>query len=181
MQDSTLNLGTVISGGGGGGGPRRNVFLGKNFPHPTIKKSKNIFTRPQISIKNKYRLLAKNVTKWYRSVVTHIPYHFCDEFDNCLCNFSCCLHMDFLWRYHLLPDKSENRQDSDSDWFTYCIDTWLVTLIFSRIFSLQYLSESCFGNDNKFHLSNVLLTQKSKFCLPNPFLFGATHKQWPIP
>jgi hypothetical protein len=38
------------------------------------------------------------------------------EFDNCLCNFlqskvSCCLHMYFLWRHHLPPDKSENDQD----------------------------------------------------------------------
>jgi hypothetical protein len=28
---------------------------------------------------------------------------------------SCCLHMHFLWRHHLPPDKSENGQDSDSD------------------------------------------------------------------
>ena len=35
---------------------------------------------------------------------------------------SCCLHMYFLWRHHLPPDKLENDQDSDSDWFTYCID-----------------------------------------------------------
>jgi hypothetical protein len=51
-----------------------------------------------------------------------------------LCNFlqskvSCCLHMYFLWRHHLPPDKSENDQDSDSDWFTYCIDIWLLTLL----------------------------------------------------
>jgi hypothetical protein len=63
---------------------------------------------------------------------------------------SCCLHMYFLWRHHLPPDKSESDEDSDSDWFTYCIDIWLLTLLFC----LQYLSESCFGNDNKFSLPN---------------------------
>jgi hypothetical protein len=36
------------------------------------------------------------------------------------------------------------------DWFPYCIDILLLTLLFS----LQYLSESCFGNDNKFLLPN---------------------------
>ena len=48
------------------------------------------------------------------------------------------------------PNKSENYQDIDFDWFTYCIDMWLLTLLFS----LQYLSESCFGNDIKFLLPN---------------------------
>jgi hypothetical protein len=36
--------------GGGGVATKRNVFLGKNFADPTIKKS-NIFTQPQISMK----------------------------------------------------------------------------------------------------------------------------------
>jgi hypothetical protein len=41
----------IIHGGGGGGGaPKRNVFLGKNFADPTVKKSKK-FTQLQISIK----------------------------------------------------------------------------------------------------------------------------------
>ena len=112
------------------------------------------------------------------------------EFDNCLRNFlqskvSCCLHMYFLWRHHLPPDKSENDQDRDSDWFTYCIDIWLLTLLFS----LQYLSESCFGNDNKFLLPNSWVVlffiyptfTHSKFCLPNTFLFGATPPPPPPP
>jgi hypothetical protein len=86
-----------------------------------------------------------------------LPWH---EFDNCLCNFlqsivSCCLHMYFLWKHHSPPDKSENDQHSDS-WLiysTYCIDIWLLTVLFS----LQYLSESCFGNDNKLVLPNPWL------------------------
>jgi hypothetical protein len=31
--------------------PKRNVFLGRNFSDPTIKKSKHLITQPQISIK----------------------------------------------------------------------------------------------------------------------------------
>jgi hypothetical protein len=31
-----------VGGGGGGLAPKRNVFLGKNFADPTIKKSKHI-------------------------------------------------------------------------------------------------------------------------------------------
>jgi hypothetical protein len=68
---------------------------------------------PQISIKKKYPrwALAKNVTKGYRSAVTHVFYHFCDIMNliyNYLCNFLqskvlCCLHALVLWnvwRHH---------------------------------------------------------------------------------
>jgi hypothetical protein len=52
-----------------------------------------------------------------------------------------------------LLTKSENDQDSDSCRliYIYCIDIWLLTLLFS----LQYLSESRFENDNKFLLPNL--------------------------
>jgi hypothetical protein len=129
--------------------PKRKIFLGNHFVHPNHK----------YQLKNKYPPLAKNRYK-------RIPFscHICSlpllwyKFDNCLCNFlqskvSCCLHMYFLWRHHLPPDKSENDQDSDSDWFTYCIDIWLMTLLFS----LQYLSESYFGNDNKIYYPTLEL------------------------
>jgi hypothetical protein len=92
-------------------------------------------------LKNKYPPLAKNFTKGCHSVVTHVLYHFCDT---SLITFglwnlrtflqskaSCCLHIYFLWRHDLSPNKSENHQDSDFDWFTYCIDIWLLTLKFS--------------------------------------------------
>jgi hypothetical protein len=58
---------TIIYGGGW-----RNVFLGKHFANPIIKKSKTFFTQSQISIKtNKYPPppLPKNFTKGYHSVV----------------------------------------------------------------------------------------------------------------
>jgi hypothetical protein len=149
-------------------------------------KSLLFFNQPQISIK---KYIPTPGQKLYKRIpcschIFPLPllWH---EFKNCLCNFlqskvSCCLHMYFLWRHHLPPDKSENDQDSDSDWFTYCIDIWLLTLL---TFSLQYLSESCFGNDDKFLLPNPRVVlffiypisyTHSKFCLPNPFLFGAT-------
>jgi hypothetical protein len=92
------------------------------------------------------------------------------EFDNCLCNFpqskvSCCLHMYFLWSTICLL---RNRKMIK-----------MVTLIHLHI--VFYFKSSCFGNDNKFLLPIpwVVLfftypTFYSKFCLPNPFLFGTT-------
>jgi hypothetical protein len=83
-------------------------------------------------------------------VITHVLYHFCDISWITACTIFCSpkFHVVYTctWRHRLPPDKSRN----DSDWFTYCIDMWLLTLLFS----LQYLSESCFGNNNKFLLPN---------------------------
>jgi hypothetical protein len=58
--------------------PKRNVFLGKNFADPTIKKSKYVLPNHKYQLKNKYPPLAKNFTKGYCLVVTHVLYHFCD-------------------------------------------------------------------------------------------------------
>ena len=168
-----------MAGGGGGGWHRREMFfLVKYFSDPTIKKSKNVLPNLKYQLENKYPPLAKNFTKGYTHPVP-LLWH---EFDNCLWNFlqskvSCCLHKYFLWRQHLPHDKSENDQDSNSDWFTYCIDIWHVDIAFS----LQYLSESCFGTIHFYYPTLELFcfsfTQPfthSKFCLPNHFLFGAT-------
>jgi hypothetical protein len=167
-------------------------FLVKILPEPNTKKWKKTLPNLKYQLKNKRPPLAKKLYKM-------IPFscHTCPlpllwhEFDNCLCNFlqckvSCCLHMYFLWRHHLPPDKSENDQDSDSDWFTYCKYMWLLTLLFS----LQYLSESCFGNDNKclipnpwvvlffiyptFYSLKILFTQPfSLRCYPRPLKMTA--------
>jgi hypothetical protein len=94
--------------------PKRNVFVAKNIADPTIKKWKKNFPQPQISIKNKYPFLVQNFTKGYRSVVALVLYHFCDMRNFLQSKVSCCLHMYFLRRHHLPPDKSENDQD-DSD------------------------------------------------------------------
>jgi hypothetical protein len=93
--------------------PKKNVFLVKNVLIQPLKSQKNVLPNLKYQLKNKYPLLAKTFTKGYHSVVTHVLYH-------CLCNFlqykfSRCLHMYFLWRHHLPPDKSGNDQDSGSD------------------------------------------------------------------
>jgi hypothetical protein len=96
---------------------------------------------------------------WFNRKMSKISCHdFCDTSLITACEMfciqskvSCCLHMYFLCRHHLPSDKSENDQDSDSDWFTYCIYyIWLLTLLFN----LRYFSESCFRNDNNFLLPN---------------------------
>jgi hypothetical protein len=53
----------------------------------------------------------------YRLVKNHInlrKYCFMEAIAK-VSKVSCCLHMYFLWRHHLPPDKSENDQGSDSD------------------------------------------------------------------
>jgi hypothetical protein len=125
-----------------------------------LESFKNILPNLNHQLKNKY--LAKNVTKGYYSVVTHV--HLWHEFDNWLCKVSCCLHMYFLWRHHLPPDKSENDQDSDSDWFTYCIesiDMWLLALLFIT-------------QPVVFHLPNLLLTEN--FVYPTLLSSTPDHK-----
>jgi hypothetical protein len=149
--------------------PKRNVFRVKNVADPTIKKTKIWLPNLKYQLKNNYpctlgQKLNKRIPFSCHTCPLSLQWH---EFDNGLWNFlqskvSCCLHMYFLWKHNLF---CENDQDSDSDWFTYCIDKWLLTLLFS----LQYFSGSCFGNDNKFlllnpwvvffHLPNLLLTQ----------------------
>jgi hypothetical protein len=60
------------------------------------------------------------------------------EFDNCLCNFlqskvSYCLHMHVVsLETPFCPDKSENGQDSDSDWSHIVViyDCWHCFLVF---------------------------------------------------
>jgi hypothetical protein len=43
-----------------------------------------------------------------------------------------------------------SRQDSDTDWFTYCIKCQMIVGV-ALVLNI-YLSESCFGNANKFLL-----------------------------
>jgi hypothetical protein len=170
-----------------GGGTEEKCFSWYKF---CWSNQQNIFY-PTLNInwKYKYPPLAKNLA---HVQLSHVLYHF-TEFDNCLCNFlqskvSCCLHMYFLWRNHLPPDKSESDQDYDSDWCTYCIDIWLSTLLFS----LQHLSEPCSGNDNTFLLPNpwvvLFFIYPTFYSLKNfvyPTIFSSVppprHKEWPVP
>jgi hypothetical protein len=43
--------------------PKKNIFLGKHFADPTIKTSKKLLANLKYHLKNKYPLLAKNITK----------------------------------------------------------------------------------------------------------------------
>jgi hypothetical protein len=52
--------------------PKRNVFSGKNFADPTIIKSKIFLPNLKYQFQNKYPPLAKNFTKGYQSVFTHV-------------------------------------------------------------------------------------------------------------
>ena len=66
------------------------------------------------------------------------------------------------------PENMDNKfvwPDSDSDWFTYCIDIWLSTLLFS----LQYLSVYHVLEMTTHLLPNPLLTQNSVY----PTLFSS--------
>jgi hypothetical protein len=111
----------------------------------------------------------------------HVLYHFCDmrsisvwdEFDK----VSFCLHMYFLWRHNLAPDKLENDQDIVTLIDLHIVLTYDCCHCFLAfyIFEWEYLR-----NDNNFLLPNtwvVLLSftqpfTHSTFCLPNHFLFG---------
>ena len=88
------------------GGYRREMFFVAKFLLTQPLKSQKL-PNLKYQLKNKYPPLAKNFTKGYHSVVTHVLYHFCDMSLITACgNFlqskvSCCLHMYFLWRQHI--------------------------------------------------------------------------------
>jgi hypothetical protein len=168
----------------GGGGTEEKCFSLENFADPTNKKSKIWLPNLKYQLKNKYPPLAKNFTKGNHSVVTHVLYHFCDMSLITDCEIFCSLKFHVVCTCTFFGDN-------------ICLPTnrkmvKIVTLIDSHIvltydcwhcfLSLQYFSESCFGNDNKFLLPNPWVVlffiyppfPYSKFCLPNPFLFGTT-------
>ena len=57
---------------------KEKFFLVKSFADPTIKKSKKFSPNLKYQLKHKYPPLAKNFTKGYHSVVTHVLHYFCD-------------------------------------------------------------------------------------------------------
>jgi hypothetical protein len=166
--------------------PKTNVFRGKHFADPTIKKSKIWLPNLKYQLKNKYPPLAKNVTKGLFSChICPLPllWH---EFDNGLWNFlqskvACYLHMYFLWRHHL------SRSQQIGKWSRYWL--WLIYILYWHIYDCWH----CFLVSNisvshalemtinfyypTLELFSFSFTQPftySKFRLPNPFLFGAT-------
>jgi hypothetical protein len=98
---------------------------------------------------------------------------------------SCCLHMYFLWRHHLPRNKSENDQDSDSDWlidwFTYCIEIyncWHCFLVFNI-----WVSRHALDHDNNFLLPNswvVLFFIYTTFQNFVPVPTTNNDRDWPV-
>jgi hypothetical protein len=134
---------------GVGGTAKRNVFRGKDFADPTIKKSR-------IWLPN---LKYQNINT--HSFVTHVLYHFCDTSLIMVCEIfcslkvSCCLHMYFLWRHHLSPNNRKMIK--------------IVTLIDSHI----VLTNECWqyiAFQSPIFLW-VRLWKDNKFLLPNPWAF----------
>jgi hypothetical protein len=70
-------------------------------------------------------------------------------------------------------DKSENDQDSDSDWFTYCIEIWILTFNIWVSHALEMTIHFYNPTLELFCFSFTQPSSHSKFCLHNPFLFGA--------
>ena len=119
---------------------KRNVFLGKIFLIQLLKS-----------------LQRDTIQLSHISFTTSVP-----QVWQLLVQFSAV--ESFMLSVHVLSSEtpfiswqSENDQDSDSDIvLTYCIDIWLLTLLCS----LQYLSESWFGNNDKFLLPNFSFTHR---------------------
>jgi hypothetical protein len=119
--------------------PKRNVFPGKNFADPTIKKSKIWLPNLKYKLKNKWVLLAKTFTKGYHSVVSHVLYHFCDTSLITDCAIFCSLKFHVVCTCTFFGD-------------TFCLPTnrkmiKIVTLIDSHIV-LTYDCWHCFSVSN---------------------------------
>ena len=75
---------------------KRNIFPGKTFADPSIRKQNKIYPTSNINLKNKYSPLAKTLTKAYNSVVTHVIYHFCDMSLITACAIFCSVTLDVV-------------------------------------------------------------------------------------
>jgi hypothetical protein len=71
--------------------PKKNVFRGKILLTQPLKRQKFDYPTSVSIVKNNYPPLAKNVTKRYHSVVTHVLYHFCDMSLITACEIFCSL------------------------------------------------------------------------------------------
>jgi hypothetical protein len=64
-------------------------FLIKILLMQPLKSEKTFLPNLKYQLKNKYPSLAKNFTKGYHSVVTHVLYHFCDRSLITACEIFC--------------------------------------------------------------------------------------------
>jgi hypothetical protein len=137
--------------------PKRNVFRGKNFADPNIKKPKLWLPNFKYLLKNKYPPLAKNFTKGYHSIVTHVLYHFCDTSLITDCKFFC-LKFHVVCTCTFFGDTICLPTNRKMTKIVTLIDSHIVLtydwLLLTLLFSLQYFSEPCFGKGNTFLLPN---------------------------
>jgi hypothetical protein len=146
-------------------------------------KVENILPNLNYQLKNKCPPLAKNCTKGYHSVVTHVLYQFCDMSLITACAIFCSLTFHVVCTCTFFGDticlltNPENYQDSDSDWFTYCIDIydcWHCFLVFNIWVShaLEMTINFYYPTLELFCFSFTQPFTYWKFCLPNPFGFS---------
>ena len=158
-------------------GPKRDFFLGENFSwsnHQKVKKK--CLPNLKYQLKNKYPSLAKNFTKGYHSVVTHVLSHFCDISLITACAIFCSLNFHVVCTCTFFGDgiclptnrkmiKIENDQDLHIVLTYDCWHSFLVLNIWvSRVLEIT----------TNFYYPTLEPFTHSKFCLPNPFLFRAT-------
>jgi hypothetical protein len=139
--------------------PKRNVFRGKNFADPTIKKTKIWLPNLKYQLKNKDPPLAKNVTKRYHSVVTHVLYHFSDMSLITACEIFCSL------KFHVVCTCTFFGN-------TICFVKMIkiVTLIDSHIVLTNDCWRHCFSVNNILTVSHVFEMTIHFYLIPNPWV-----------
>jgi hypothetical protein len=110
------------------------LFLVKCLLIQPLKSQKLFLPNLKYQWKNKYPPLAKNYTKGYHSVLTHVLYHSYDTSLITACAIFCSLKFHVVRTCSVFGDSiCVLTNDQDSDWFTYCIDIWLMTLLKSLL------------------------------------------------
>jgi hypothetical protein len=151
-------------------------FVAKILLTQPLKRQKFWLPNLKYQLKNNYPPLAKNVTKRYHSVVTHVLYHFCDMSLITACELFCSL------KFHVVCTCTffGNTICLLSKWFIYCIDKCHCRHCFSvnNILTVSHVFEMTihfyYPTLELFCFSLTQPFTYSKFCLPNLFLFGAT-------
>jgi hypothetical protein len=161
-------------------------FLVKRFLIQPLKGQKFILSNLKYQLKNKYPPVTKNFTKGYHSVVIHVLYHFCDmslttayaifcslKFHVvCTCTFFgdtiCLLTNRKMIKIVTLIDL--NIVLTYDCWYCFLVFNIWVSHAFEMTINFYYptLELFCFSFTQPF--------THSKFCLPNPFLFGSNHR-----
>jgi hypothetical protein len=157
-------------------------FVAKILLTQPLKSQKFELPNLKYQLKNKYPPLAKNFTKRYHSVVTHVLYHFCDMILITACEIFCSLKFHVVCTCTFFGDTiclTTNRKMIK----IVTLNLWLIHILYwhmtvdiafqSPIFEWVMLWKwqyifitqplSCFV----FHLPNLLLTQN--FVYPTLF------------